>query len=413
MSEEIGVVSDHQSQATETGFDPRGLRLQHVLKLLDAEISEATSEQTRHGWTTRAVLAALAGCLWLGAGILESGVARPSNYLILFLFFSLVVDCLHVLTSLLFWQPIRAYSTDRFRWPSFIGNRLVMLILVLRAVALISIAVVYRGSIGWPYIVATVFYGVIGCFWMMYLVFDLLRIPLQITPGVFSIKIALAGLTFAFLGGTSLLGSYFALFARPQSLTASDFRLGGLLVVAVILLWRFAWSVGGSPLVSTLVEVRRGLLLGQTDLDTAVHQTEIAFMGMRVADVLQAEIQAYLFLYNQIEQECMFIDSEIDALETSLRTEGHPMSEKASMLATTVFRSTVDHYVRIQQRIHESFTMNKKLARRLKRIPRGSEKVQKDIDRLVSALTTEEKRIAARVSHIETLIESLKGRIAQ
>jgi hypothetical protein len=285
-----------QVELTET-LESRPDDFMGLIQLLEFEINQIRAEETRPGWTVWALLGGLASAFWLLTLEIEKSSISLINIALLFLLFSLIYDCIDLIQFVIMPSAPNKASGFRYYLPrvNLSQSRLSFLVEIMRLIILIAIAAWLRQVIGHPYAYAVyLLYGIIALSCVFGLGLSLLNFPLpyslpsgdRVTSGlyVFSLLVSMF----------ALVGLFRVLASGAVVVSASDYRIGGLGLTIILLLRVLSKGQVKTPLLRTLVEIRRELAFGRMDLDSAQRQTEIALMGMTVSDVFQDDIAKIL-----------------------------------------------------------------------------------------------------------------------
>lgn len=319
----------------------RQVRKEDILHLLDSEIGQITSEQTQPGWSVWAILGSLAGIAWLILSVVETGSVRSANIAPLVLVISLLFDSLISLRSL---NP--RYGPYRRKRDGFFGlgdNRLEILFQIARYSFLFHLCLSTSENVWWPEILVLCFICGIGVLLMfLQLMASLTRRPWLLLPSLSIFQKPMFRVLFLPLVLLSVYGRFSALLARPAPPTVSDYRLSSLIVIAIYLILLLINGIKGHPLLSSLIQIRRDLALGRTDIVTASSQIEIALAGIQ-ADVLQEDIYIILRLLEIVNTEYHKVISEISVLRESLPQDGAVLSEEQKDMVLQVCQSCRQH----------------------------------------------------------------------
>jgi len=281
--------------------------IDRLIGLLESEISRVRDEKSQPGWTTWALIGSLATMLWLLMAELEKHIVYRQNTLFLLLALSLAYDCITSVVSIIklpapTWHA-SSKPRSRFRLAHSVlsSGRSRILIDITRLLFLMVAAAEIQSLLNTPYVVATFFYfGMSAVFMMILFVYSFLEIPLpvgSIRRGV----VILLGFLLLIPAILALFGFSETLWHQGVSPTAPEWRVGGLLFAITLVLQILAQEQPRTPLLETLIDIRRNLALGLVDLDSARRDTEISLLGMKTADVLQDDLQELLAELGQMD----------------------------------------------------------------------------------------------------------------
>jgi hypothetical protein len=303
--------------------DPEGIA--RLIELLEFEIDRIRAEESQPGWTPWALMGSLATALWLLLAELETHIIDFQNVLFLLLALSLAYDCVKFLPSV--WQA-SSRSASRFRLAHGVMSpmRSGALIEVGRSAVLIVATTGIRPLLNVRYIIATYLsFGILAFFGMIVFIYSFLKTPLPVGNNRRGMAIGCA---------LFLLPAMFAIFGYAEALlrqmvlpTVPEYRVGGLLLIATIVLLILTKRRSQTPLLETLVGIRHNLALEQIDLDSARRQTEIALLGMKVDDVLQNDLKELLADLEQMSIHVESMTREHQAIVTAAGEYGGKTGE--------------------------------------------------------------------------------------
>jgi hypothetical protein len=127
----------------------------------------------------------------------------------------------------------------------------------------------------------------------------------------------------------------YSLFSSPIGVSVDDFRIAALLLVMVCLLRILGTLRTKTPILESLIKIRREFLLGHVNTSTAVQQVEIALEGLRVDDILQEEVGGMLYLWSSAGAEIQKASEKIAAIQASVQAirDGEEQCSKRVLLA--------------------------------------------------------------------------------
>ena len=136
-----------------------------ILKALDFEINQISSEQQRNGWTKWALYGVLAGSLWLLLEHWEKGNFDFYVVLLLILVFSIAVDILRHARRLLPYHRSRYKKVLRFKYPTEMVNSAAFILYAVRYIIVFIIALFFANRVSWSQAaVVIIFYGLFSLF---------------------------------------------------------------------------------------------------------------------------------------------------------------------------------------------------------------------------------------------------------
>lgn len=354
------LVGSHSSRQDSEEFN-------RVVELLEFEITQIRAEESQPGWTVWALVGGIATTLWLLAIEIEQHGANLQNIALVYLVLSLALRVIKVLYRVI--SPNEAIMKSAFRFQhthSILSTTRASILLdiahcVIFILIVASLRQVLRPS------VSTISYVVFGILQLVFLgafVLSYLKIP--ITDYQTSRVRQMSPVAYLLLGVAVfvLIGCAEPLYSRRVLPSVSDYRVAGLLVAISQLFTLLAKRAPNTPLLQTLIGIRRNLAFGKLDLEDAKRQIDIALEGMTVSDVLQDEIAKLLSKVERISIHLEAASKEIQAFTASISTGEPGLSEDQRTLLRAVKQSAETHIARIDEIHGELLLRLKKLRRR-------------------------------------------------
>jgi hypothetical protein len=385
-------------------------------ELLEFEIDRIHTEESRPGWTIWALLGSLATVLWFIVAELEKNTIDSFNALFLLLALSLICDCLKEIPLILS-GPSTLSSPLRLRFTrSIFQGRIYSLAALGRSIALIVVTTMIRPFVGAWYIVAAyVFYGRLALAFAGRFILGFLRIPSPLrgeTPYRDVRWIVLQILLLA-PGILALFGLSSVLSNQTISPAVFEYRFSGLLAAATLILLMIAQDQSRTPLLATLMHIRRSLIFGNTDLASAKQQAEIALMGMTIADAFQDDLRRLLSDLEQANTLLEAIEEGLQGILSMIDKNNSEISKEQRVLVEAVRRSSqidLDNAEKTLTRFNkrcESFRRRTRLF--LGKRTELTEERDDLIDRLIAMRKAVEERIDRSKEILRTLARLLNS----
>jgi hypothetical protein len=316
-------------------------RVERLVDLLEFEVGRIRSEQRRPGWTTWALLAAVATAGWLILSELDSQHVELSRVLFVSLVLFLLYDLIQLLVSVSAASPVREASDPRFRITRvlFSQSRLSMILDFTRYVALLLIAATNPLLTSGParhvlyvYCSLMILSAALG----MTLSFVDIPIPTS-RPRQPIADVVLLLIYLALVMST--VGVIWRLASVGSSVTIPEIRVAALVVAGLVCLSVLTRSHREFPFLSTLEDIRRRLGLDRIDYEGAKRQTEIALEGLGVSDLLQREADLILGRIRQLAGAERDSLQELRSLLSTLPDDLRNISDEKAALIDVVTRS--------------------------------------------------------------------------
>jgi hypothetical protein len=344
MSETVSMTNEKKTTDSEISI---GEKKSDLIHLLDSEIDFAKNEIQQSGWTKWAIYGGLATLLWILFNELEKGGITLEILYLLLLIILFLTELRFVIGSVI---PISEdEETERFINTSIISkNRLVLLLMVL-PVILALFAISYLSNFVGMF-VAILTYVINGWFifcilFMLVLSFKEFPLPSNTKKLKWYTRIAPALMSFALI---YVLYTLLEIVIGHSTLLA-HIRIAGLISVIYYLLYLINRVSTGSPLLDSLINIRRKYSLGYLDYKQAAEQTDIALTGMRISNFLQGYIVEILSLFDEFYPKIQKISIQLRAIE-KINEESQEQFLEEDKIAAESIRSSI---VSLLQEIRE------------------------------------------------------------
>lgn len=318
-----------------------------LAQYLDYEIELIRNEIQQPGWTKWAVSGSLAAVGWLMIDEFEKGGFLLNTILIWLIVISLVVDVVSMFSSLINEaSSLSGFSKSRFFITSQLvgSNRLSILFYDFRFLSmLLFFSMVVPQISRFVSSIFYLFYGYLALVYIAILFLSFLRIPLPMSNSlkggmknqkVFAWILLLVGIL-SFVGILQIIPA-------PSGALA-EFRLACLVAIAYYLLYLIVRVGNTSPLMSSLIEIRRGLLFDRIDYEFAKEQAEVAIIGLKLSHVLQKYVGDLMALYEDMNNEIRAVTIQVNAVDKILKNSKGKLSEEDKEIFTSLMASAKIH----------------------------------------------------------------------
>ncbi len=272
---------------------------EELLRLLEGEIAHALADEARPGWSRWVLFAALAAVLWA----LIDQLSAPFNLRIAIALGALFAVAWETLQriDILLTLNIQAPSQQRFLLASSSSGiklaRAAFLYYLARSAGFILLFKYLSADLGRRTTLEGIaFFGVFMILDALVFLVSFLPLPLSRSLSRRKHFRPVLGLFVPMLLLGSDLVYRISTWLAPQlaSGLAHEFKIAGAAVVALHLISLLLNEHASSPLVPSMMSLRRSLLLRTTTLAEAARETEILLLGLGVTDVLQARVSRLL-----------------------------------------------------------------------------------------------------------------------
>lgn len=268
-----------------------------LFKLLDAEIDHLRRERTRGGWTSWALVIALGTALSLAGAIWEEGGISVPLTALLFALLSVLGD--NLVRSFLDPELAPKEGVGRIRVGSYLGWRPAALVLYGARAALVAFSAWYARDVSYAWVawLIAALYALLAIFLLVVAVVTLKRYPIKRT--VPSDRLGMMSAIWTILVGVLVVSYILSLGVLAQGQSWDELRLAVLLVVSLHLGLLLLAERHREPLLESLIEIRRAMVLGDMDAGTAREQVRVVLSGMAAGDWIQPELRRLLESYNR------------------------------------------------------------------------------------------------------------------
>ena len=292
-----------------------------LIHFLEYEINNRISAAKQPGWTTWAILGALASSLWLMLTVIEASATLSwSKMLFLFLLLSASFDFLLLISRIVSYNKENVIgSSSRFEhFDASIGeSRLFIFGVFVRSLILVYIfqqnQLLFNPFI---YISGYFFLVLNSIITGISLILSFLHLPFPKTP---ESKFKWFSRVFIFVwhgaGLITVIGLIVIVYDRQILVTIPEWKTGLLFFTMSLLLLIMVRSKHSSVLLNQLRDIHKKLSLDQIDSNAAIKQVDIIMNGLRLGDILQPEINDVLNILKTLKLNFENYSSEISVLE--------------------------------------------------------------------------------------------------
>jgi hypothetical protein len=372
-----------------------------LLSLLDSEIERIQTQDREPGWTKWALLGGLGTDLWLISNELEHGSIDWQKSAIFFLWLFLAKEFLAHLNGLLAFRSNNKSGPRFFLFKAY-GQQLRRLAIfyafmyALPLFLLIHVAFPLSTHSIWFLRIYLIFFAFVSC---LAIPLSFLRLPFSVGPERRSVRVTLLILFLLITVPLSELSSY--IINTWSTFTQPTLRVSTLFLIGLYLIQLLLRGQTGTPLLNTLIELRRSLVLGQIDYQSAFKQAEVAFSGLRVSDVLQDEVNIMLSHMNEINIRLESMRKELQALESH---------ESDPALASTIQRSLSSLLDEIEKSLEILESGTQRLGKRIRWIFMIAPNSEGELKSIQSKLLESIRSIRENIQSVAQHLENLKGK---
>ncbi len=386
-----------------------------VLDSIDFEINRIQSEQNRPGWTRWAILGSLATLVWLFLNELESKTITWLHVSLIFFVFSLLLDNILFFTALI--SP-KSSNNQKLRFDfshrHFGNNRMLMLLILFRIAIMLYIAWLFSGDVlKYQAVAAYVLYLIFFLIFLTIFVVSFLKLPILISGKGTVPKSSYFMLLTALGVGLIPLYAYGHAALEVSSISNySNYKIAGLLLVASYVLMMLFGLFGGagssSPILSSLIEIRRDVALRRMDIESSIRQLDIAIAGMQVDEVLQEYVRVILQAFEEINQQYKKALKIVEAAEPYLPKEGSILAENERKLIEATIESYQPHIKEMDVPFNKIEEQLEKLRNRAKLLIMISPDTEDHILRIMDKIRLASLEFKKKFPEFDRKVNSLK-----
>lgn len=305
---------------------------ENLIRYLDYEIELIRGEIQQPGWTKWAVSGSLAAVGWLLLNELDKGGFLLNAILLWLIVISLAVDVVSMFSSLIN-ATANLFGSEKNRF--FIVNqlagssRLLILFYNLRFVSMIVFFIILGLSVS-RFVSSAfyLFYGYLSLVYMTILLLSFFRMPLPV-PNNFN-REARSQKVFTwilFVAGVFSIVGVFQTIPVPFGALV-EFRVASLMAIVYYLLCLIIRVGNTSPLMASLIDIRRRVVFDRVDFEFAKDQAEIAVMGLKFSHVLQEYVSDLMKLYEDLNNEIQVAALQLSVVDKMSRNVKRSFSDE-------------------------------------------------------------------------------------
>lgn len=374
----------------------KSLEIDRLIHFLEYEISSRRSEAMRPGWTTWAILGAIASLLWLMSSVLDTNKSISwDNIFYITLLLSVSSDFLFLLSRILSSVgPKHLGSVRRFKYfENYIGSFLVF-ILFRAGILLILIHLLSPKINNFIEFFCWLFLGLSLIQILLLLAVYYLQVPISTNPNPrFKWASYIYVMVWLTSGGLATVGLIVIIYSKVLVPSIPEWRIGFIIFALSLLVLIYSHSKPISRLLLQLDDIRQKLSLGQIDLNRAKQQIDLIIHGLTLSDILQSNINDILVSLNTMQNIYEKYDSELRLIEKFIDIPTEKLNKEEKTTVDAVLRSLIERTNEILS-AKQSLLKNKtKLDRRISFFYGMSKDIAPDIENLFEEIDKEiEKR---------------------
>lgn len=388
-----------------------------LIEFINHEMDQFDVEQKRHGWTTRALVVTLATLVWLLVSQMPLKSVNWQSVGLLFFTLVLTIDFIDSFSSTLSTQFGKVSEEPRFFLTSLFGiARIHILTRFVLYLILFFVAIQLRVHI----------LGISKISILFLLGFDavgsLIGLIISFRDILFSkFQTRRAAPPYSFLSTTlmiiALAGYYVALAKNIGSFGPSDIKVALLLTFIAATFELMGRLPTISPILPSLISIRRDLALDKIDVDQATGQIDIALSGMKVGDLLQENVKEILDQYdaiNNILKQMTEGSKAIESLLPLVTSKTSPVDLESISKAVEALFEKKDKQINdlevVQKKLSES---TKRYMAKARQITAYDKRASKPIDEVTIKIEKAGEETASRFTVDSEVRAKIKARIKE
>ncbi|MCX6571732.1 MAG: hypothetical protein NT006_10020 [Candidatus Aminicenantes bacterium] len=347
-----------------TEEDSRFARKRILIEFINHETDQFDVEQKRHGWSTRALLVALATLVWLLASQMPLTSVNWQNVGLLFFTLVLTISFIDSFSSTVSMQFGKVSEEPRFFLTSLFGiARKYILTRFVLCLILFFVGIQLRMHIfGISKILILILLAFDAAASLIALIFSFRHIPFS------KFLIRKSAPFYSFLSTVpmiiALAGYYVALAKNLDSFSPSDIKVALLLTLITTTFALMGRMPIMSPILPSLDSIRKNLVLNKIDVDRATSQLDIALSGMKVGDLLQENVKEILDQYDAINNVLKQTTEDSKAIESLI---SHAASNVSVDELKNISRATGALFDKKDKQGEDLVALQKKLSESVKK----------------------------------------------
>jgi len=371
-----------------------------LIDLINRETDQFAVEQKRHGWTTWALLGALSTLIWLFINQTPFTSANWQRVGLLLFSLALTIDLICSFSSMFSTQHRNLPEEPRFVLTSIFGGaRISLLIRLIMYSILFFISIYLKVHV---FVVAKILVQIwLGLHVVMILI-GLIISYRKIPISKFQISRRAPLVSFLITAPMTifLIGYYVVLVNNFRSFSPSDLKVAVLLTLIGCVLVLMADLPITSPILSSLISIRRDLVLDKIDIVWASRQIDIALSGMQVGDLLQDNIKEILDYYDTINNALKKLTRTMEAIQKQIPGEPSDLREgeyssnmEAICALKDVFKSDADYLDSVQGKLIIGIEKFDGKAKQIMSMDKRSAKGIEEVIRLIQIAQEESNKV--------------------
>lgn len=379
-----------------------------LIKLLDSEIERIRSDDQSPGWTTWALLAAVATIVSIFLTELDNNDPNWVHVFAVFLCMQVSMDILWL------FFPRKEKDDRRQPIPRFEHTdstialaRPLMCMFLIRLVFLIYLyflldsprGILMAGFILWNGFLAAI---VIGG-----LVLSAMRLPVPTRMSQSTRSKQILNLVVFGISLVALSASVQIIRSLHPLPTVFEVELAAIMSAALLLLALLVKRRKSSRMLPALYEIRRDLALDRIDYEAAANQADIALSGLRVTDVLQDLVAEILEKLGQLDELSVTASQEVEALAKAENESGADASVQNSAIKNAL-RDAIDRrFERAQKVLKQAAELAKRFSSQSSRLMRMVPESESEIEPLIKKFDKSIEEVKVRLRTIRSRLEEL------
>lgn len=303
--------------------------IERIIHLLEYEISSRHSEAKRQGWTTWAILGAVASLLWLMLSVLDTAASISwRNILFIVLLSSISCDFFLPLKTLFFGESYQSLNGNRFEYIDISRGRFGFFLL-LRTILLLILVSWFSPVLSqlvklscWGFFVLSLII-IIGSVILFFL-----KIPVPIkADSRYKWSVYIYSIIWAAAGCIAIVGLVRIIYFHTIAPSISEWRIG-LIVFSLSLLILFLFHFKPNPtLLLQLDDIRQRLSLGQIKQDIAKQQIDLIIHGLTLSTILQSKINEIFVILKTMQNTTNKFHSELAIIDKFVKTSSEKLDD--------------------------------------------------------------------------------------
>jgi hypothetical protein len=384
-------------------------KLNLIVNQIDFEINEEKQRAKKPGWTTWAILAAIAYLVSYFFNTIEANKnINWVNIFILITLFSIIFDFLFFFRNSLRSPTIGHSKIVRYESSksAFQTGRLLLFVVLLRNCLLIALTYYFSIIVSaFCVTLVRIYLYSVSSMILIGLILSLFHLPL---PSKLSSKFDIRDFIFELVLFVIMvapilwLGAY--VLYKSMAPSIPEIKIGLVVTSISILIMGLSRLSTNSQYVPRLIQLRRSMLLEKLSHESALEQLDLIIHGLTLGEILSPQITAAIDSLNELQNELDVCLRDYNVLDKLIDKEPKEISDDNRILAESLIQSIHNKLKRANELREAGNKRVFKLLNKLKIVEMLSDEVSTEIDKIIKIL---KKSLDEILNKLETMLQNI------